>query len=71
MDKQVISFLGIVPIEMYGIYTTQKGEVVTGILLPGWVCEYCQSFNGTEKEDLKECRSCDRPKDTCSEQTYK
>lgn len=28
------------------------------LLLPGWICVYCKVFNGSAKEELKECRCC-------------
>lgn len=32
-----------------------------GITLPGWHCKNCGGFNGSEKEELKECRACGKP----------
>jgi len=34
-------------------------ELEGGIVLRGWRCASCQSFNGSEKEELRRCRSCD------------
>jgi hypothetical protein len=43
------------------------GEIFTcfvrGLLLPGWTCPPpCGAFNGTGKENLTECRACERAK---------
>jgi hypothetical protein len=33
-----------------------------GIVLPGWTCEACGVMNGSLKELLPACRSCDAPR---------
>lgn len=38
-------------------HRTMKAALA-GILLKGWRCGKCQSFNGEEKELRSECRSC-------------
>ena len=30
----------------------------SGVVLPGWTCSECQTFNGAGKELLTECRHC-------------
>ncbi len=35
-----------------------RSEFSGGIVLRGWTCKECRSFNGSEKEELTECRSC-------------
>jgi len=39
-------------------------ELEGGIVLRGWRCSSCQSFNGSEKEELPRCRSCDAARPT-------
>ena len=34
------------------------------MILPGWNCAECFSFNGEEKEPRNECRSCGKPRKT-------
>jgi hypothetical protein len=34
----------------------------SGILLPGWTCGACGTFNGSGKELLEACRHCERPR---------
>jgi len=36
-----------------------RREATGGILLRGWRCSSCQSFNSSEKDELSRCRSCD------------
>ncbi len=31
---------------------------MSGLLLPGWFCFFCQVFNGSAKEERTHCRSC-------------
>lgn len=38
-----------------------------GIILRGWWCMYCDTFNGEEKEPRSECRHCGRDKKVRSE----
>jgi len=33
-----------------------------GVVLPGWTCTRCFTFNGCVKELLTECRSCGTPR---------
>jgi hypothetical protein len=33
-----------------------------GVVLPGWKCKQCGSFNGCAKELLPDCRSCGVPR---------
>lgn len=40
----------------------KEEEENSGILLPGWQCSHCGSFNGEAKEKRTECRSCGAPK---------
>ena len=37
-------------------------ELEAGIVLKGWWCLYCDTFNSGEKEELKECRHCGKDK---------
>ena len=37
-------------------------ELEGGIILKGWWCLYCDTFNSGEKEDLAECRHCGKEK---------
>jgi hypothetical protein len=37
----------------------ERGAVTSGILLRGWRCASCKAFNGSEKDELSRCRSCD------------
>jgi hypothetical protein len=34
------------------------------LILPGWFCRGCGTFNGEAKEVLTMCRSCDSPRPT-------
>lgn len=40
------------------------------VLLPGWTCPSCLSFNGDEKERRAECRSCCHPRPSGLDESF-
>jgi len=42
--------------------TTKVAELTSGIVIRGWWCLPCSSFNGEEHSKRHDCRSCGRPK---------